>query len=239
MMPKQSSAGKKSSGILEALGNINLSDINDGVRAITGSPLVRSGALGLLSAGAMYAAYPFLDKPDPLYSKLYGGDQSYNKRRNWVTGLTGLGILAASIAADSHSQIPGAWYKYLPKKASALRKKSSMLGPADFIPIGFAQQAVMDSPTMTLDNKYRAIQMLNAIPGGPNTPVNSTDIVSTAINTGSSANGYPLGRATVGAVADALLTYTGAKAFGSENPGSIAAKVGLTSLGLRALGQMF
>lgn len=242
VMPKQSSAlttkaTDKAGGFLKSIGDIKIGDIDDTIRELTGSPLIRSGALGLLGAGALYALYPWLDKPDPVYSKLYGGDRAYNTRRNWLTALTGIGLTGLGIYASSHPNIKGSWYKYLPKK-DGMRKNNSMLGPADFVPIGFAQQAVMDNPNMTLDNKYRAISMLNSM-GGPNTPVSSPDIVSAAVNTGASAHGYPVGRATVGAIADSLLTYAGAKAFGASDPGGLAAKVGLGSLGVRLLGSMF
>ena len=244
MMPKKSSGELKTkvSNLFESIGSIKLKDIDDKIRSVTGSPLVRAGALGLLSAGALYAAYPWLDSPDPRQEALYGEDEDYNYRRKLVTGLGGLGILGLSAYASTHPNIKSSWYKYIPKNNetidySGLRKNSSMLGPADFVPLGFAQQAIMDSPNMTLDNKYRAVSMLNAIPGGPNTPINSTDIVSSAISTGSSANGYPLGRVATKAVADALLTYTGAAAFGSERPGMHAARAGLISLGLGLMGQ--
>lgn len=248
VMPKKSSAKAKASekaeGLMAGIGNISLGKIDDTIRKYTGSPLVRAGALGLLGAGAIYAAYPWLDEPDPVYSTMYGGDKAYNTRRNWVTALTGIGLASLGIYASKHPNIKSSWYKYLPKKNERIplkdiQKTASMLGPADFVPLGFAQKAVMESPTMSLDNKYRAVQMLNAIPGGYNTPVTATDIVSSAINTGASSAGYPVGRATVGAVADALMTYAGAKAFGSDNPGGLAAKVGLGSLGLRLVGSLF
>lgn len=249
MMPK--SASVKSTvkdageGLLSRIGKIKLSDIDDTIKDLTGSPLVRAGALGILGSGAIYAAYPWLDKPDPIYSEMYGGDKAYETRRKWITALTGIGLTGLGIYSSIHPNIKDSWYRYIPKKQgeytpfSNIRKGASMLGPADFVPLGFAQKAVMDSPSMSLDNKFRAMQMLNAIPGGPGTPVTSTDIVSTAVNTGASANGYPLGRATVGAVADSLLTYAGAKAFGADNPGGLAAKVGLGSLGIRLIGSMF
>lgn len=214
---------KKADGVALGLGHID-----DAVRAVTGSPLVLAGALGLAGAGGMYLAYPKIDPPDPTYSQYYGGDKDNEKRRRIVSALTGIGLTSIALAAAHHPEIKSSIFKYLPKKAS-------MLGPVDFVPMGFAQQAVVDSPKMTLDNKYRALQMLSAIPGSPNTMINSTDIVSTAVNTGASSNGYPLGRATVGAIADSILTYAGAKAFGAENPGRLAAGVGLTSLGLRSL----
>lgn len=242
VMPKKSSASK-AKNILARIGGIKLGDVDDAIRDITGSPLIRAGALGLLSAGAIYAAYPWLDEPDPRYSALYGGDKAYNTRRDWVTGLTGLGMMGLGIYASKHPNIADSWYRYLPKKdpvpVSSIRKGASMLGPADFVPLGFAQQAIMNSPEMSLDNKYRAVSMLNAIPGGPQTPINSTDIVSAAVNTGSSANGYPLGRAAVGAVADALIGYTVASALGSKNPSRGAALVGLGSFGLNLLKQAF
>jgi hypothetical protein len=248
MMPKKSAATpdtpKEDEGFLASIGRVKFSDIDDTVRNVTKSPLIRAGALGLLGAGAMYLAYPWLDSPDADRVAVYGKDEDHSKRRGWITAATAPAIMALAAYSSSHPNIKSSLYKYLPKNDeiipyTGLKKNSSMLGPADFVPIGFAQKAVMDSPTMTLDNKYRAINMLNAIPGGPNTPVNSTDIVSTAVSTGSSAHGYPVGRATVGAVADALLTYAGASAFGVQNPGGLASKVGLGSLGLRLLGQSF
>jgi hypothetical protein len=248
-MPKSASIKSNikntSESLLSSIGKIKLSDVDDAVKGLTGSPLVRAGALGLLGASALYAAYPWLDKPDPVYSEMYGGDRAYDARRKRLTTLTGVGLTSLGLCSSIHPNIKDSWYRSLPKKHgestpfSNIRKGASMLGPADFVPLGFAQKAVMESPTMSLDNKFRAVQMLNAIPGGPETPITSTDIVSAAVNTGASAGGYPLGRATVGAVADSLLTYAGAKAFGADNPGSLAAKVGLGSLGIRLIGSMF
>lgn len=241
VMPKKSSEDNR--GILARIGSIKLSDVDDTIRDFTGSPLVRAGALGLLGAGAMYALYPQFDEPDPTYSQLYGGDKAFDTRRKWVSGLTGAGIMALGAYASSHPDLVSSWYKYMPKrdavKPKGIPKISSMFGPVNTVPLGFAQHAVMSSPTMTPENKYKAMNMLNAIPGGAHTPVTSTDIVSTAVSTGASAGGYPIGRSTVGAVADALITYAGAKAFGAKDPSGIATKVGLGSLGLRLVGQLF
>ena len=241
MMPKKSSGDNRS--ILQRLGSIKFSDVDDTIRDVTDSPLVRAGALGLLGGGAMYMLYPKLDKPDPTYSQLYGGDKAFDTRRKWVSGLTGLGLTALGVYASSHPDIASSWYRYTPKKdatpKAGITKISSMFGPAATVPLGFAQHAVMASPTMTAENKYKAMNMLNAIPGGAKTPITSTDIVSTAVATGASAGGYPIGRSTVGAVADALIAYTGAKAFGAKDPSGLATKVGLGSLGLRLVGQLF
>ena len=241
VMPKKSSEDNR--GILSRIGSIKLSDVDDTIRDFTGSPLVRAGALGLLGTGAMYALYPKFDEPDAEYSQLYGGDKAFDTRRNWVSGLTGASILALSLYAGAHPDIGSSWYKYTPKRdrvqPTGMAKISSMFGPVDSVPLGFAQHAVLNSQTMTPENKYKAMNMLSAIPGGAQTPITSTDIVSVAVSTGASAEGYPIGRSTVGAVADALIAYTGAKAFGAKDPGGIATKVGLGSLGLRLVGQLF
>lgn len=215
------------------------------------SPLVDSALTGLGVFGLAYAADKFFD-PDPeteqeqntitadylakhkIVPKTYDEVKYYRAKalqrrrlnRYLIAGATGL------IGAGLNS-----WYHYVPGKPSSLwkfsnmEKKAGMLGNLDYMDINEVKSAVMDS-NMTDGNKFLSMSMLDTI----NKPmVNSTDIVSAAVNTGVSAFGSPIGRYTVAAAADAALGYGLGKALGISAPGRLAATTGIGSFLLRTL----
>lgn len=241
IMPKRADAMPEYMPEHKTWGNRNsLGGWQDKFRKYTGSPLVASALLGLGVGGTQYLLANRIGEwmgDNPVGRDPKTGEPIYvtpeDRKRNAI--LWGAGAALLNSALHFH---PGEWsslYKYSPK--SNMRKTSSMLGPVDYVPLGMAQQAIMQDTRMTNMMKSNALNMLGSISNNPNTMISSTDMVGAAIQTGASANaGAPLGRMAAAATADYFTGLGIGKLLGMNNPQSLATAAGVGSGIVRGLG---
>lgn len=232
-------------GVLERLGDIRLSDIDDAIGKYTINPIVQSLLVGGVSGLGMYAFAPTITK----YLSMVAGDKPRVNSRTgeieWIspeerkkTALwAGIGLGVGNLARHINYKNPSlSDITSFPKKASSLKKLASMLGPVDYVPKSFAMGAVYNNPSLPDPLKFSTLGALNSIGGSGDRMINSTDMVTAGINSGfSGRTGLPVGRIAAAATADALAAYGVGSMFGVQSPGNLARNVGIGSAALRGL----